>query len=311
MLVTDQKRFIQVPFDSEEEIESVVVENSTDIFGPDSIYFPKTLIKTSGGTGTIPDGFVIDLAERRWFIVEAETSKHGVYEHIARQVAKQIVASKQPETRKKLIELAVKRAQEDPDVNELFAEAKIPAINIRKVLGEIVEKDPIVGMPIDAVSKELEDWANTLNVKVRLWLIKKYVDIDNSKSVLYEIPDDGRPVLSTIESEKESKATIAQFDVSIFDLIDAGFIKTGEKLTMVYGPRNGDKKVYEGTIGRDGSVTVLGKTFSSLSFAAVHAIQNAGSNRKTVNGWTSWRNSDGEYLFELREKFLKEMKDFR
>jgi len=219
MLVTDQKRFIQVPFDSEEEIESVVVENSTDIFGPDSIYFPKTLIKTSGGTGTIPDGFVIDLAERRWFIVEAETSKHGVYEHIARQVAKQIVASKQPETRKKLIELAVKRAQEDPDVNELFAEAKIPAINIRKVLGEIVEKDPIVGMPIDAVSKELEDWANTLNVKVRLWLIKKYVDIDNSKSVLYEIPDDGRPVLSTIESEKESKATIAQFDVSIFDLI--------------------------------------------------------------------------------------------
>jgi hypothetical protein len=57
MLVTDKKRFIQVPFDSEDEIENVVVENSTDIFGPDSVYFPKTLIKTSGGTGTIPDGF--------------------------------------------------------------------------------------------------------------------------------------------------------------------------------------------------------------------------------------------------------------
>jgi len=311
MLVTDKKRFIQVPFDSEEEIENVVIENSTDIFGPDSIYFPKTLIKTSGGTGTIPDGFVIDLAERRWFIVEAETSKHGVYEHIARQVAKQIVASKQPETRKKLIELAVKRAQDDQNVSELFTEAKIPLINIRKVLGEILEKDPIVGMPIDAVSKELEDWANTLNVKVRLWLVKKYVDIDNSKSVLYEIPDDGKPVLSTIEGEKESKAAIAQYDVSVFDLVDAEFLKAGEKLTMIYGPRKGAKKVYEGIIGKDGSVTVLGKTFSSLSFAAVHAIQNAGSNRKTVNGWTSWRNSDGEYLFELREKFLKQMEEFR
>ena len=90
MLVTNNKRFIQVPFDSEEEIENVVVENATDIFGPSSMYFPKTLIKTSQGVGTIPDGFAIDLAARRWFIVEAETSKHPVWDHIARQVAKQV-----------------------------------------------------------------------------------------------------------------------------------------------------------------------------------------------------------------------------
>jgi hypothetical protein len=311
MLVTDKRRFIQVPFDSEEEIENVVVENSTDIFGPDSIYFPKTLIKTSGGTGTIPDGFVIDLAERKWFIVEAETSSHGVYEHIARQIAKQIVASKQLETRKKLIELAVKRAQEDPNVRELFAEAKIQPINIRKVLGEILERDPIVGMPIDAVSKELEDWANTVNVKVRLWLVKKYVDINNSKSIIYEIPDDGKPILSTTEEESGVTKAAAKYDVSILDLVDAGLIKAGEKLKMIYGPRKGNKKHYEGTIGKDGSVTVLGKTFSSLSFAAVHAIQNAGSNRKTVNGWTAWRNPDGKYLSELRETFLNKMREFR
>jgi hypothetical protein len=85
MLVTNKQRFIQVPFDSEDEIENVVVENATDIFGADSIYFPKALIKTSGGTGTIPDGFAIDLAERRWFIVEAETSEHPVWDHIWRR----------------------------------------------------------------------------------------------------------------------------------------------------------------------------------------------------------------------------------
>src|SRR5712672_3530692 len=101
------------------------------------MYFPKTLIKTSEGAGTIPDGFAIDLAERRWFVVEAETSKHSVWDHIATQVAKQIVAASQPSTRKKLVDLAVKRAQENPEVSEMFSEAQIHQMDVRKVLDEI------------------------------------------------------------------------------------------------------------------------------------------------------------------------------
>jgi len=308
MLVTNKKRFIQVSFDSEEEIENVVVENATDIFGASSLYFPKTLIKTSDGTGTIPDGFAIDLAERRWFIVEAETSKHSVWGHIAPQVAKQIVAATQPSTKRILVDLAVKRAQQNSEVGDLFAEANIHQMDIRKVLDEIISKKPIIGMPIDAVSKDLEEWANTLNVKVRLWLVRKYAEFGNPKSVLYEIPDDARPVLSTMEDESESKAAVAQYDVSISDLISVGLIKAGEKLTMKYGPRSGEKKIYEGTVGEDGSISVLDRTFPSSSYAAVYVIQSTGSKRKTVNGWTSWKNSGGLWLSELREKFLKNRK---
>ncbi len=308
MLVTNKKRFIQVPFDSEEEIENVVVENATDIFGASFLYFPKTLIKTSDGTGTIPDGFAIDLAERRWFIVEAETSKHSVWGHIAPQVAKQIVAATQPSTKRILVDLAVKRAQQNSEVGDLFAEANIHQMDIRKILDEIISKKPIIGMPIDAVSKDLEEWANTLNVKVRLWLVRKYAEFGNPKSVLYEIPDDARPVLSTMEDESETKAAIAQYDVSISDLISAGLIKAGEKLTMKYGPKSGEKKIYEGTVGDDGSISVLGRTFPSSSYAAVYVIQSTGSKRKTVNGWTSWKNSGGLWLAELREKFLKKRK---
>lgn len=305
MLVTNNKRFIQVAFDSEEEIENVVVENATDIFGPSSMYFPKALIKTSDGSGTIPDGFAIDLAERRWFIVEAETSKHSVWGHIAPQVAKQVVAATQLSTRKILVDLAVKLAQQKAEIKELFDEAGIHQMDVRKVLDDIVSQKPIIGMPIDALSKDLEEWANTLNVKVRLWLVKKYAEFGNSKSILYEIPDDARPALSTIEDEKESKTAIAQYDVSIFDLIEAGIVKTGDKLKMTYGPRKGAKKEYEGVVNQNGSITVLGKTFPSPSYAAVYVIQSAGSNRKTVNGWTTWRDSQGVILSELRETFLK------
>lgn len=309
MLVSKNKRFIQAAFDSEEEIEKVVAENASDIFGASSLYFPKSLMKTAEGTGTIPDGFAIDLAERRWFVVEAETSKHSVWGHIAPQIAKQVVAAKQPSTRKFLVDLAVKRAQQNPEIRELFSEANIHPMDIRKVLDEIVSKDPIVGMPIDGLGKDLEEWANTLNVEVRLWLVKKYVEFGNPKSVLYEIPDDARPAFATVEGLTDTEKSIAQYDVSVLDLIRDGFLKAGQKVTMTYKPRKGDRRVYEGVIESDGSITVLGKTFSSPSFAALYGIQEAGSSRKTVNGWTSWRTADGESLHDLREKYLKQQKE--
>ena len=62
MLIQNGKKFIQAAFENEDELEKVVLENYENIFGPSSIYLPKTLIKTSEGIGTVTDGFVIDLA---------------------------------------------------------------------------------------------------------------------------------------------------------------------------------------------------------------------------------------------------------
>ena len=93
MLILKEINFIQTPFDNEEELENVVIENYEYIFGPNSFYLPKKLIKTGDGTGTIPDGFAIDLENKKWFIVEAELLKHSVWSHIAPQVSKQIIAS--------------------------------------------------------------------------------------------------------------------------------------------------------------------------------------------------------------------------
>ena len=66
MLLFDSRKFVSVAFDSEDEIERVTIENAEYIFGPSSIYFPKKLIRTPDGTGTIPDGYVIDLESRIW-----------------------------------------------------------------------------------------------------------------------------------------------------------------------------------------------------------------------------------------------------
>ncbi len=64
MIILKDKKFITTNFANENEIEKVVEANAEYIFGPDSIYLPKMLIKSPDGVGTIPDGFAIDLASR-------------------------------------------------------------------------------------------------------------------------------------------------------------------------------------------------------------------------------------------------------
>ncbi len=295
MLLIDDRKFVVAKFDNEDEIERIAIENADYIFGPSSIYFPKTLIKTLDGTGTIPDGYVIDLDGRRWYIVEAELAHHSVWNHIAPQVAKQIIAANNPATKQRLIDTAIDLVRNDETLQEKFAEQDIDQIDYRHVLAEILETDPIIGMPIDDVKNDLREWAETLRVEVRLWIVRKYVEFNNPQNVAYEIPEEFRPVLAT---------THARYDVSISDLIDAQMLAVNQRLVMPYKPRNGVQTTYEAIILETGELDVMGRRFSAVSDAALFGIQDAGSSRSTVNGWRAWRLESGESLADVRDKYL-------
>jgi hypothetical protein len=304
MLIIDDRKFVYQSFDSEEELERVVVANAEYLFGPASIYFSKSLISTRDGAGTIPDGYVIDLANRVWYVVEAEISRHSVWSHIAPQVAKQIIAACNPVSKQSLVDIAADRVRSDVGLQERFADEGIHAIDIRRVLAEILAKEPTVAMPIDAVKDDLREWAATLRIPVKLWIVRKYVEFGKPENVMYEIPEEFGPVLDTAVRDDESRTELARYDVTITDLLDAKMLTVGQRLQMPYKPRNGSPRNYEAKICEDGSIELLGKQFSSPSYAAVYGIQDAGSERKTVNGWTAWRTDDGEFLSAIRDKYL-------
>lgn len=308
MLIFKDKKFIKTPFDNEQELEQVVVDNYEYIFGPTSIYLPKTLIKTGDGTGTIPDGFAIDLASKKWYLVEAELLHHNVWGHIAPQISKQVIASLQLISKKAVEDLAVHQYQNDYTTKEKFSEQKIKEINVRKILSEILNKEPIIGLPIDAISGDLKEWARTLKYNVKLWTITKYVDFNNKNLIAYEFPEEFKPILDTEEEQEKEEKTgeMTRYEVSITDLIENGLLESGQKLIMEYKPRQGNKKKYEAEIFEDGSIKVLDQVYSSPSYAALAGIQDAGSFRKTVNGWISWKTETGENLAEIRERFLNE-----
>lgn len=306
MLIFQKTKFIKSPFDSESELELVVIQNYEYLFGPNSFYLPKAKIRTADGVGTIPDGFAIDIAQKRWYIVEAELAHHSVWNHIAPQITKQILASQQAITKRTIIDLSVEQYQNNSSTKEKFDELDIMEINVRQVVGDILETDPIIGVPIDGVTNDLRDWARTLKYKVKLWLVSKFVEFKNPSNVIFEFPEEFKPELDTEEEaeEKSSQREVNRYDVEIIDLLSSGILNVGDHLVMSYKPRNGQAKRYEARVLDDGSLDLLGQVFGSPSYAALAGINDSGSTRQTVNGWTSWRTVDGRLLSELREQFL-------
>jgi hypothetical protein len=304
MIIFNNRKLIEAKFRNEQEIEDLVNVNSEHFFGPGSVLIPKAKINTKDGFGTIPDGFAIDLASRVWYIVEAELGHHSVWTHIAPQVSKQLLAAQRPETQQLLVEIIVQMVIKDQRVREKFEDEGINEIDVRKILGEILEQPPIIGMPIDTISQDLEDWARTLRNDVKLWIVKKYVEFGNPSVIAYDIPEEYRPVLDTTELDVNSKSGIRSYDVSIGDLITANLLTPGQEIFQKYKPRGGKRRTYRGIIIEDGSVEVLGEKFSSLSYAALKGINDAGSERTTVNGWKSWQTSDGKFLSDIRTQYL-------
>ena len=309
MLISSNARFVQAPFESEAELENVVVQNYEYIFGPSSIYLPKGKISTPDGAATIPDGFAFDVANKQWFIVEAELAKHSVWTHIAPQVAKQITAALKPESKRYLIERIIALFRDDEAIRRKFEEEDIEQIDIRKVLDEILATQPLLGMPIDAVSADLREWASTsVKLETKLWIVRKHIDLENPENVIYELPEEYRPAFDSHEEEEVANAGgIKFYDVTVQDLLQSGILKVGSKLLMAYKRKhtNDDRKTYEAVVQDDGSLRADNQSFSSPSYAAIYFINKAGSPRQTVNGWTAWRTESGKILAELREQFLK------
>lgn len=306
MLIFNDKKFIKSPFDSESELERVVINNYEYLFGPDSFYLPKTKIRTGDGVGTIPDGFAIDLGQRKWYIVEAELGHHDVWNHIAKQVSKQIVASLQLLTKRNLEDISVDLYNQDDYLKEKFTNLGIASVDVRKVIRDILETDPIIGIPIDHIPSDLKDWARQQRHNVKLWIVNKFIEFNKATNIIYEFPEEFKPVIDTEEESQPATANtaIARYDIEIVDLLNSGILQSNDRLTMTYKPRSGDQKTYEAIVMADGTLEVLGQNFGSPSYAALAGIHNAGSDRQTVNGWTSWKNIYGKTLAELREQLL-------
>jgi hypothetical protein len=300
MLVHGSDKYFRAPFSDECEIEKVVKDYAEYLFGSSILFLPKSKINTIGGTGTIPDGFVIDVESEEWFMVEAELATHGTWQHIAPQVSKQLAATDSQSTRESLLKVCLEMVKKDKTAAGIFADLDIPQLEIHGKLQVILAKPPTIAIPIDGIPPDLQSWIKTLKFPVKIWLIEKYQSLDG-KTVFYSIPDENVPTLTTQTAKGEALSTLFnRLSQPYQDVLQSGLINEGQTVLLDYGPRGKAKKQWKGILRKDG-VEIDGKIMS-LSAAAVYCIQQAGSPRSTANGWIMWKTEDGTYLSEFYNK---------
>ncbi|OYT53283.1 MAG: hypothetical protein B6U72_06390 [Candidatus Altiarchaeales archaeon ex4484_2] len=84
------------------DFEPMIKHHIRDIFGDDCRYFPKRKLKTLAGNRSIPDGFVIDFKNQRWYIVELKLLCDDAVRRIPRQIVDYKNAIKNPKTRRNI-----------------------------------------------------------------------------------------------------------------------------------------------------------------------------------------------------------------
>jgi len=87
VILTNTGKYRLYEYKKEQELEDMVIEHSSEIFGKNSHFFKKRKITTKAGKGTITDGFVIDFTKRKLYVIEVELIKHDLYGHILPQIS--------------------------------------------------------------------------------------------------------------------------------------------------------------------------------------------------------------------------------
>jgi hypothetical protein len=297
MIVSGTDKYFRTTFKNEAEIEQVVKDYAEYLFGSTILLVPKAKITTMGGTGTIPDGFVVDVESEEWFMVEAELASHGTWQHIAPQISKQLAAVDSQTTRDSILKITLDLVKCDEAAANVFADLGISQLDIHGKLQTILKKAPTIAIPIDGVPSDLQSWAKTLKFIVKIWVIEKYQSLDG-KTIIYSIPEENVPTIVTGAAQGQRTSTVvAQWSQPYQDVMQAGLIREAQKVFLDYGPRGQAKKTFEGLLRKEG-VEVDGNIMS-LSAAAVYCIRKAGSQRKTANGWIMWKTEEGIYLNEF------------
>jgi hypothetical protein len=304
MLVCQAEQYVRTHFASEAELEDVVRRYAQQLFGNSILYLPQTRVTTVGGRGSTPDAVVIDIEEEVWYIVEAERAVHGTWEHIAPQVSRQLAAVASPDTLAGILRTGLEMIRADPRLNDMFRELDIGDLEIHGRVHRILQKPPVIAIPIDALPKDLKDWVATLRNEVKVWVIEKYVSTIDVSRVLYSLPDENFPTLATRDGIGDAAISKVRAAGSqpYLELIDAMPALVGEQVYLDYRPRGGTRRRFEAVLAKDG-VQVDGDTYS-LSYGALQCLRAAGSDRTTANGWYYWRTGSGERLSEVYRRVV-------
>ncbi|GAB6103207.1 hypothetical protein JCM16138_24300 [Thermococcus atlanticus] len=260
--------------------------------------FPKKKIKSPANIGTIPDAFVIDFKNRRWFIVEVELSRHRIYEHIIPQLTKFLNALKNPNTKNKLADAFYNYIKTDPYKIALLESNGIERDRYREIL-RILETTPDVVIIIDEITEAVREAVGVLSYPAYLIEFKTFVrkgskELDDHIHLFETLSPAFKQENTSVEKPFQNRVHKNE----LVDLMREGMIRPGFRIYREY-----KGILYTAEILEDGRVRLFndGTVHTSLSKAASHITKGA------VNGWRWWKykdeNGTEHVIDDLRRRF--------
>lgn len=140
----DGKKLIKQEYNSEEEFEKDVKNNSKQLFGEKTIYFDiKKKIDTASLGSSIPDGILFDFddpEEIKFYLIEVELASHDFYKHIFPQITKFFAFYKNSNSRNNLIEKIFSLINDNPQIAQEFRELANSNEIYKKIKDAVVNK---------------------------------------------------------------------------------------------------------------------------------------------------------------------------
>ena len=165
MLLVDGVGYKLSKMVDEDELEGLVETQAKQIFGASSLYFRvKTKLRSMGGIGSIPDGYVISLSKpHRWYIVEIELSSHDLYSHILTQLARFITGIGNNDSRQSVIEALYQSIQDDQDLRKQIIQ-EVGTRDIHKFISDVLQNKPELIIIIDEKTQVLTEVCSILDI---------------------------------------------------------------------------------------------------------------------------------------------------
>jgi hypothetical protein len=173
LLLKDGIKYLPYPYKDEAELEQKVVDHYEVIFGKNAVLFQKQKISAHSGIGTIPDGFVLLIGERKWYIVEVELSTHS-YDHFVIQMNRFTSAIRNPTTRGKLIKAFYDETNDDIQLRYKFEAADITRELYKFLSDTISSTDPEIIIVIDERNKDLDEACDNLSFQTSILEFKTF-----------------------------------------------------------------------------------------------------------------------------------------
>ncbi len=179
-ILQGNKRFVEAQFESEDDFERLIRDQSKILFGKDTIFiYTKRKVKGVALGASIPDGFLFDMTDLEnpeFYLVEVELQTHDFYRHIFPQITKFFGFFRNPASQNELVEKLFSVINADPALKAEFRRF-LGDKEIYKFLKDICEESQNILLIIDGDKAELPEiidtYTDTWGKLVKLLKVKK------------------------------------------------------------------------------------------------------------------------------------------